>query len=147
MSAAAALSTEQQIVVFRLDSESYGIDIFRVSEIIRLCDITPIPGSESHIKGLVNLRGKTIPVVDLKTRLGIPGSEDTDATRIIVVDLESSQLGVIVDEVREVVTLVPDQIEATPALVASVSTDYVRGVAQREGSLITLLNLDKALCA
>lgn len=143
----AVLSSEQQIVVFRLDRESYGIDIFRVNEIIRLCNITPIPQSEPHIKGLVNLRGKTIPVVDLKTRLAIPHGEDTDQTRIIVVDLEQTHIGVIVDEVKEVVTLQPEQVEETPALVASVNTDFVRAVAKREAQLITLLDLDKALTA
>ncbi|OJU62440.1 MAG: hypothetical protein BGO01_08125 [Armatimonadetes bacterium 55-13] len=147
MSAAPILKTDEQLVVFRLDNESYGIDIFRVNEIIRLREITPIPRTGHHIRGLVNLRGKTIPVVDLHARFSINVAEDTDSTRIIVVESEQGNVGIVVDEVKEVITLENDQIEQTPALVASVSTDFVRGVAKQDGQLITLLDLDKALAS
>jgi purine-binding chemotaxis protein CheW len=145
MSAAPAVQTDEQLVVFRLDNESYGIEIFRVHEIIRLREITPIPRTGEHIRGLVNLRGKTIPVVDLHARFELEPTEDTDATRIIVVETEQGNVGVVVDEVKEVITLDPEQIEQTPVLVASVSTEFVRGVAKQSGMLITLLDLDKAL--
>ena len=92
-------TTEEQLVVFRLDSETYGIDIFRVNEIIRLREITPIPQAEAHIRGLVNLRGKTIPVVDLRTRFGLYSAEASEQARIIVVDTDEGNVGVIVDEV------------------------------------------------
>lgn len=147
MSAAPTVSSEEQVVVFRLDSESYGIDIFRVSEIIRLREITPIPQTQFHIRGLVNLRGKTIPVIDLRVRFGMEPGSDNDATRIIVVDTEHGHVGVVVDEVCEVLTLESENIEPTPELVAQEQTDFVRGVARREEKLITLLNLDSALCA
>lgn len=138
---------EVQTVVFQLGTESYGIDIFRVNEIIRLREITPVPRTESHIRGLVNLRGKTIPVVDLRARLVLAMSEDSDDTRIIVVDSDQGNVGIIVDAVREVITLQPDQIEETPPLVADLNTEFVRGVAKQDGHLITLLDLDKALAA
>lgn len=135
------------MVVFLLGTESYGIDIFRVNEIIRLREITPIPRTESHIRGLVNLRGKTIPVVDLRARLDLGASDETDNTRIIVVDSDQGNVGIVVDAVHEVITLAQGDIEETPPLVSNLSTDFVRGVARRSDGLITLLDLDKALAA
>lgn len=147
MSAAPTLASSEQLVVFRLDNESYGIEIFRVNEIIRLREITPIPRTGHHIRGLVNLRGKTIPVVDLHARFSLAPKDDSDSTRIIVVESDQGNVGIVVDEVKEVITLTPEQIEQTPALVASVGTEFVRGVAKEDGQLITLLDLDKALAS
>lgn len=141
------VNSDQQSVIFRLGNESYGIDIFCVNEIIRMREITPIPQTDAHICGLVNLRGKTIPVVNLHVRLALPEVEDTDQTRIIVVDSPNGLVGIIVDEVNEVVTLSADHIEEAPAMVTDDSCDYVRGVARLEDHLITLLDLDKALAA
>ena len=138
---------EEQLVVFRLATESYGIDIFRVNEIIRLREITPIPQSLPHIRGLVNLRGKTIPVVDLRTRFMLASAEDTDNARIIVVESGDGNIGVIVDEVKEVLTIESINIEDTPPLVTGMSNEFVRGVAKCSGNLVTLLDLDKALSA
>lgn len=142
-----SLATEQQTVVFSLGEESYGIDIFRVNEIIRLREITPVPRTEAHLRGLVNLRGKTIPVVDLRARLTLDTAPDSETTRIIVVDTENGHVGIVVDAVREVITLQSDQIEPTPALVTEFETDFVQGVARSQEGLITLLDLDKALAA
>ena len=147
MSTQEALVEEQQTVVFRMGKESYGIDIFRVHEIIRMREITPIPRTDSYIRGIVNLRGNTIPVVDLSVRLNLDQPEETDNTRIIVVENESGNIGIIVDEVTEVITLKGDQIEDTPALVTDVATDFVKAVARCEDRLITLLDLDKTLAA
>jgi purine-binding chemotaxis protein CheW len=139
------IASDQQVVVFRLDRESYAIDIFRVNEIIRLREITPVPQTRPHIRGLVNLRGKTIPVVDIRSRFGLPPSPDVDSTRIIVVESEMGNVGIVVDEVSEVLSLTADSIEQTPSLVDTESTEFVRGIAHRQGRLITLLDLDKAL--
>jgi purine-binding chemotaxis protein CheW len=147
MSTDTVIQTEEQNVVFVIGNESYGIDIFRVNEIIRLREITPIPRSESHIRGLVNLRGKTIPVVDLAVRLSLNTEGDTDNTRIIVVDTDQGHVGIIVDEVREVVTLKSEEVEATPTMVTELSADFIRGVAKQPSGLITLLDLDLALAA
>lgn len=138
---------EQQTVVFRLADESYGIEIFRVNEIIRLREITPVPRTEAHVRGLVNLRGKTIPVIDLRTRFCLPESTESDSSRIIVVDSDSGQIGVVVDAVTEVLTLHEDQIDETPGLVADLNTQFVRAVAKTNDKLITLLDLDHALAA
>lgn len=144
MSTLTATNT-QQVVVFRLDKESYGIDIFQVNEIIRLREITPIPQSRRHIRGLVNLRGKTIPVVDLRVRFGMPTVTDTESTRIIVVESEYGHVGVVVDEVAEVMTIEANEMEEPPSLVETQATEFVRGIAKRENRLITLLDLEKAL--
>jgi len=136
-----------QTVVFRLADEAYGIDIFRVNEIIRLREITSIPKTDAHVRGLVNLRGKTIPVLDLRARFNLAQGEETENTRIIVVESDGGNVGIVVDAVTEVMTLQPDQIEETPALVSDVDNDFVRGVARRNENLITLLDLDKALAA
>lgn len=140
-------SDEQQTVVFRLGNESYGIEIFRVNEIIRIREITPVPRTSSHIRGLVNLRGKTIPVIDLRVRLSLFGTEDSDDSRIIVVESEQGNVGIIVDAVSEVITLMAHEIEPAPALVAECGTDYLRGVAKRDNKIISLLDLENALAA
>ncbi|MBS1708724.1 MAG: purine-binding chemotaxis protein CheW [Armatimonadetes bacterium] len=142
-----ASSDELQTVVFRLADEAYGIDIFRVNEIIRLREITSIPKTDAHVRGLVNLRGKTIPVLDLRARFNLQQGEETENTRIIVVESDNGNVGIVVDAVTEVMTLQSDQIEDTPSLVTDVDNDFVRGVARRNESLITLLDLDKALAA
>ena len=147
MSTQEALAEEQQTVVFRMGEESYGIDIFRVHEIIRMREITPIPRTNTYVRGIINLGGKTIPVVDLSVRLQLDSPEETDDTRIIVVENESGNIGIIVDEVTEVITLQADQIEDTPALVTDVSTDFVKAVARCDDHLITLLDLDNTLTA
>lgn len=147
MAAMAAVSEgvkDEQVVVFRLEAERYGVDIFRVNEIIRLREITPIPHTEPHIRGLVNLRGKTIPVVDLRARFGIPEAATTEKARIIVVEGESGQVGLIVDEVCEVSALSGSAVEPPPSLIGE-SGDCVRGVARRDDRLIALLDLDRTL--
>jgi purine-binding chemotaxis protein CheW len=139
--------SDQQTVVFRLADESYGIDIFRVNEIIRLREITPVPRTESHVKGLVNLRGKTIPVIDLRSRFSLPEAEESDTSRIIVVESDAGQIGVVVDAVTEVLTLHVDQIEQTPQMVTDNENQFVKAVAKTNDKLITLLDLDVALAA
>ena len=144
---APVLDSDQQTVVFRLANESYGIEIFRVNEIIRLPEITPIPRTDAHIKGLINLRGKTIPVVDLRTRFNMMTSDETDSTRIIVVESDQGNIGVIVDAVTEVMTINTDDLEDAPLMVADTNNDFVRSIAKHNNQLITLLDLDKALAA
>ncbi len=139
--------TVHQLVVFQLGEESFGIDIFRVNEIIRLKEITPLPGTESHVKGLINLRGKTIPVIDLRLRLGMPATESTDASRIIVVNVGKENIGVIVDAVTEVLNLTESDLQPTPDLVSEVNTEFIWSLAKRHDRILTLLNLDQAIAA
>lgn len=139
--------TVHQLVVFQLGEESFGIDIFRVNEIIRLKEITPLPGTESHVKGLINLRGKTIPVIDLRLRLGMPAIASTDASRIIVVNVGRENIGVIVDAVTEVLNLSQSDLQPTPDLVSEVNTEFIWSLARRHDRILTLLNLDQAIAA
>ena len=138
---------ELQTVVFRLGTEYYGIDIFRVNEIIRMRDITPVPRTEPHILGLVNLRGKTIPVVDIRIRMNLPDTGEGESTRIIVVDSAHGNVGMVVDAVTEVVSLDRETIDDAPTLAQDSRTEFVLGVAKREGELIMLLDLDETLAA
>lgn len=140
-------SNECQTVVFRLAEESYGIDIFRVNEIIRVPRITPVPQTSDNVLGLVNLRGKTIPVIDLRSRFDLPAESESEASRIIVVDSEEGQVGMMVDAVTEVVSLFQEDIESTPVMVSDQQTEFVRGIAKRQNRLITLLDLDKTIAA
>ncbi|MCG9895620.1 MAG: chemotaxis protein CheW [Fimbriimonadaceae bacterium] len=142
-----SLATEHQTVIFRLGSEHFGIEIFRVNEIIRLREITPIPGTDHHVKGLINLRGKTIPIVDLRLRFGLPEAEPTDTTRIVVVDTDHGDIGMVVDAVSEVRTLRSVDLEEAPILVQDRVTDYVWSLAKDADRIITLVDLDKALAA
>lgn len=139
--------TVHQLVVFQLGEESFGIDIFRVNEIIRLKEITPLPGTESHVKGLINLRGKTIPVIDLRLRLGMPAKDSTEASRIIVVTVSRENIGVIVDAVTEVLNLSQGELQPTPDLVSEVNTEFIWSLARRHDKILTLLNLDQAIAA
>ncbi|MBS1714516.1 MAG: purine-binding chemotaxis protein CheW [Armatimonadetes bacterium] len=138
---------ELQTVVFRLGDEYYGIDIFRVNEIIRMRDITPVPRTEPHILGLVNLRGKTIPVVDIRVRMNLPDTAQAESTRIIVVDSSHGNVGIVVDAVTEVVSLDRSTIDDAPTLAQDSRTEFILGVAKREGELIMLLDLDETLAA
>lgn len=136
-----------QVVIFKLGNELYGINIFRVNEIIRIQEITPLPRAESYIRGLVNIRGKTIPVIDLRTKLMLPHSEDTDDSRIIILESEQGNVGIIVDNVKEVSTLKNDEIEEPPDMVSDSSKEYIWGVAKQDNNIITILDLDKALAS
>jgi len=141
------LQQDQQTVVFGLGDEQFGVNIFRVNEIIRLPEITGIPKTDPDLMGLVNLRGSNIPVIDLKSRLGFGEVDNTDRARIIVVEGEQGHVGILVDSVREVITLKANQIEKTPALVAESSSDLIVGVARYNEQLVSLIDLDGVLAA
>ncbi len=136
-----------QLVVFHLGAEAYGIDIFRVNEIIRLKEITPVPGTASYIKGLINLRGKTIPVMDMRLRLGMESTEETDATRIVVVSLDGDSIGMIVDAVTEVLNLPESSLQTPPQSISESGAEFIWSLAQTNGRILALLNLDHALAA
>ena len=139
-------------LTFNLQSESYGIDVLKVREIIRLTSITTMPQMPSYVKGVINLRGKIIPVIDLRLRFGFTEGKDTDLTCIIVVqvtlpDGKQTLMGLIVDGVEEVVNLNESDIEETPDFGGKISTDYIIGMAKVKGTVKTLLNIDRVLCA
>lgn len=139
-------------LTFAIQRESYGLDVLRVREIIRLTAITAVPQMPDYVKGVINLRGKIIPVIDLRIRFGLADAQDTDLTCIIVVQVKlpaggDTQMGLIVDGVEEVINLAAADMEATPDFGAGISTEYIIGMAKIKGVVKTLLNIDQALAS
>ena len=140
----------QQLVVFGLGKEEFGIDISRVREIVKLQNITTIPQSMDFVEGIVNLRGQIVPIVDLCKRFLVADrSESVDAERrIIVVNMSGQNIGILVDGVSEILRIPDESIEPTPPIVASgISSDFIRGVAKVDGRLIIFLDLDRIFSA
>jgi purine-binding chemotaxis protein CheW len=138
--------SETQIVVCELKNESYGLDISRVFEIIRLQPVTALPQAPHFVDGVINLRGRIIPIVDLSVRFGMARSGVTRESRIVVTGTCDTRVGLVVDGVSEVLMIPDDAVEATPAAVAS-STDSasLKGIARMGDRLIILLELDALL--
>ena len=141
----AAAESEEHLVVFELANEAYGVDIGRVQEIIRMTSITRLPRAPEFVEGVINLRGKVIPVVDLKKRFGLRDDEKSRPSRIVVVDLGQQTLGMVVDGVSEVLRVAKGAIEPPSPAVTTIESRYIRGIAKLEGRLIILLDLDKVL--
>lgn len=137
-------------LTFTIQRESYGIDVLQVREIIRLPDITSVPQMPDYVRGVINLRGKIIPVIDLRLRFGFPNASNTEQTCIVVVqvklpDGKPTQMGLIVDGVEEVINLAAADIEETPDFGTQLSTEYILGMAKVKGLVKTLLNIDRIL--
>lgn len=148
MSARAAVessASEEHVVIFRLDQEYYAIDIHSVQEIVRLQPITAIPGADPWVEGITNLRGRVVPVVDLRRRCGIPASEHSAETRIVVVHCSAGTVGLIVDAVTEVLRIPTSAIEPPNMLSQSAANGYLRAVAKLPDRLVSLVNLDALL--
>jgi purine-binding chemotaxis protein CheW len=132
-----------QLVTFKLENEEFGVDILKVQEINKMMNITKIPNAPSFIEGVINLRGKIIPVIDLRKRLGFHNKAYDQSTRIIVVELDGLVLGFIVDSVSEVLRVPGNTIEPPPSIVAGVESDYIEGVGKLNDRLLILLELKK----
>jgi purine-binding chemotaxis protein CheW len=130
-----------QIVVCELADEHYGLDIAKVFEIIRHQPITAVPRSPQFVKGVINLRGRIIPVVDLRERFGMPQADPTKETRIVVAESATTRVGLIVDSVSEVLLVPADAVEATPEVAAGADAEYLRGIANLGDRLVLLLEL------
>jgi len=136
---------EQQLVVFSLDKEFYGLDIDSVEGIIKLQAITKMPNTPAYIEGVINLRGSVIPVIDLRKRFGLPTIETTPDTRIINVFLGSTKVGMIVDGVSEVIRIPDESVVPPPSMISSVDTAFIRAIAKVDERMITLLDLSQIL--
>ena len=136
---------ERQLVVFGLGDEEFGVDIIQVQEIVRLQEVTKIPNAPAFVEGIVNLRGKVIPLIDLRKRFGFANVEHDDESRIIVTSFNENLIGIIVDNVSEVIRLQEEQIEPPPNIVAGVGREYIQGVGKVEDRLVVLLELDRIL--
>ncbi len=131
-----------QIVSFRLANEEYGVDIMRVQEIILVGQITKMPEVPDYICGLINLRGHVIPIIDLRKRFRLPAQDETEHTRIIVLNVNNKTIGIVVDAVNEVLRINTDQIEPPPSSVAGIEHEYLTGLVKFEKQLLVLLNVD-----
>ena len=136
---------ERQLVIFDLGGEVYGIDIASVHEIIRMQAITKVPKAPFFVEGIINLRGKVIPVVDMRRRFGLPKVEQTKDNRIVVVDSGGTNTGIIVDAVAEVLRISEDSVEPPSDIITTTDSDYLMGIAKRDSTMIILLDLDKVL--
>ncbi len=134
-----------QLVSFKLGKEEFGVDILKVQEINRMLEITEMPNSPDFVEGIINLRGRIIPVIDLKKRLSMPAKEHDSSTRIIVVELNGKTVGFVVDEVSEVLRIESNITEPPPDMVAGIDSDYITAVAKLEDRLLILLDLNKIL--
>ena len=136
-------------LTFMLGREEYGLPVLKVREIIKVMDITHVPQVPAHVLGVINLRGRVIPVIDLRRKFGFPDQEHTERTCIIVAEVDLSQarvmMGVVVDAVSEVVNVAAAEIEHPPDFGGQNPTDYIQGLAKVKGSVKILLDLDRVL--
>ncbi|MBU2560495.1 chemotaxis protein CheW [archaeon] len=139
------VGAEVQLVVFRLASEEYCVDIQQVREIIKVQDITKVPKAPKFIEGVINLRGQITPILDLRRRLDLPETEWGEDTRIIVTELEKNIVGMIVDAVMEVNRLPEKDIDPTPTISTEVGSEFIKGVGKLGDRLLILLDLQKVL--
>jgi len=147
----AMVEKEGKYLTYVLNDEEYGIGILKIKEIIGMMPITSIPQTPEFVKGVINLRGKVIPVVDLRLRFGMEAIDYNERTCIIVVEIESAastvMIGIVVDAVSEVLNIKGEDIEETPAFGTRLNTDYILGMAKMEGGVKILLDIDKVLSA
>jgi len=134
-----------QLVTFNLGSEEFALDILLVQEINRRVEITKVPKTPEFVEGVINLRGKIVPVLDLRKRFGLVGHEFTAQSRIIVVNIDNRVLGLLVDSVSEVLQIPAHTIEPPPPLVAGIDAAYIKGIGKFEDRLLILLDLGKVL--
>ncbi|MBD3381485.1 MAG: chemotaxis protein CheW [candidate division Zixibacteria bacterium] len=132
-----------QLVSFKLGEEEFGVDILKVQEINRLVEITKVPRTPDFVEGVINLRGKVIPIIDLRKRFGLNLKDNDKDTRIVVIDIDGSIMGMIVDAVSEVLRLPESTIEPAPEIATSIDSEYIRGVAKLEDRLLIFLDLSK----
>jgi purine-binding chemotaxis protein CheW len=139
------MEKDLQVVGFRVGNETYGVRIAAVREIVRVPEITSVPNAPEIIEGVINLRGKIIPVMDLRKRFGLAEVVTDKKNRILVVDLENKLLGLIVNSASEVLKISPSDIEAPGTVFAEGESGYVTGVGKLKGRLIILLDINKLL--
>lgn len=134
-----------QWVTFRLENETYGINVMQVQEVLRYTDIAPVPGAPTYVLGIINLRGNVVTVIDTRSRFGLPFCESTDSTRIVIIEAEKQVIGILVDSVAEVVYLRTTEIDNAPNIGTDESAKFIQGVSNREGELLILVDLNKLL--
>ncbi len=134
-----------QYVTFRLDEETYGINVMQIQEVLRYTEIAPVPGAPDYVLGIINLRGNVVTVIDTRKRFGLSESEVSDHTRIVVLEIEGQVVGVLVDSVAEVVYLKQSEVETAPNVGNDESARFIQGVCNKNGELIILVEFEKML--
>ena len=136
---------ERQVVVFDLNEEAHGVDISQIREIIRMEEITRVPRAPEFVEGVINLRGKVNPVVDLRARFSMPSTERTDEHGIVVVDVDGQDIGMVVDAVTEVSRTPSDSIEPPSSVITTDDSEYLTGIVKTNDKLIILLDIAKVI--
>ncbi|MCG7530066.1 chemotaxis protein CheW [Psychrobium sp. MM17-31] len=134
-----------QWVTFKLENETYGVNVMQVQEVLRYSDIAPVPGAPSYVLGIINLRGSVVTVIDTRSRFGLPPSDITDNTRVVIIESDKQVIGILVDSVAEVVYMKASEIELAPNVGTDESAKFIKGVCNRENELLILVDLDKLL--
>jgi purine-binding chemotaxis protein CheW len=137
--------TEGKFLTFVLGSEVYGIEILKVREIIKLMDITTVPRTPDYMKGVINLRGKVIPIINLRSKFSMPEIEHTQETCIIVVEVNKTSIGIIVDSVSEVSNINSGEIEDAPHLGQDIDTNFILGLGKTKERIVILLDIEQVL--
>ncbi len=134
-----------QLVTFRLQDETYGINVMHVQEVLRITEIAPVPGAPDYVLGIINLRGNVVTVIDTRLRFGLPDGEPTDSSRIVIIESDKQVVGIMVDAVAEVVELKESQIDSAPNVGNDESSRYIQGIATMEKGLLIVVDLQKLL--
>ncbi|WP_133407594.1 chemotaxis protein CheW [Parashewanella tropica] len=134
-----------QWVTFRLDNETYGINVMQVQEVLRYSEIAPVPGAPHYVLGIINLRGNVVTVIDTRARFGLASADIDDSSRIVIIEAEKQVIGILVDSVAEVVYLKSTEIDNAPNVGTEESAKFIQGVSNRDGELLILVDLDKLL--
>ncbi len=132
-------------VTFRLDNETYGINVMQVQEVLRVTEIAPVPGAPNYVLGIINLRGNVVTVIDARSRFNLPFREPDDASRIVIIEAEKQVVGILVDSVAEVVDLRASEVETAPNVGNEETSRYILGVSSRGDTLFILVDLNKLL--
>ena len=134
-----------QYVTFRLDDETYGLDVMQIQEVLRYTEIAPVPGAPDYVLGIINLRGNVVTVIDTRRRFGLADAEVTDSTRVVVMESANQVMGILVDSVAEVVYLKSSEIETAPNVGNEESAKFIQGVCNKNNELLILVELDKMM--
>lgn len=136
-----------QWVTFRLENETYGINVMQVQEVLRYTEIAPVPGAPDYVLGIINLRGNVVTVIDTRQRFGLQSTDVTDNTRIVIIEADKQVIGIMVDSVAEVVYLRQSEIETAPNVGNEEAAKFIQGVCNKNDELLILVDLEKMMTA
>ena len=135
----------QRWVTFHLESETYGIAVTQVREVLRLTEIAPVPGAPEYVLGIINLRGNVVTVMDARKRFNLQPTDTTDSSRIVIIEVDGQEVGILVDSVAEVVDIPQSAVEAAPNVGSDDASRFIQGVTSLDGKLLILVDLNRLL--